>query len=153
MARALLLAGVLLASTLANALDNPDLPDLLQAFESEAEQHEQAIAASGPTDADMLRAYAAYHSYLDQELDRHYRGLLARLDTRAAQQLRASQQRWLRWRETEQRFVDNNWTPANFGSSGRITRAASHALLLRHRVIELIHYQQHYADTPAGNPP
>ena len=47
-ARALLLAGALLASTLARALDNPDAPDLLQAFESGAEQHLQAVAASGP---------------------------------------------------------------------------------------------------------
>ncbi len=148
--RALLLAGALLTSTLACALDNPDAPDLMQAFESGAEQHLQAIAASGPADADMLRAYASYQAYLEQELDRHYRGLLARLDARSTRALRESQQRWLGWREAEQRFIDGNWTPANFGSSGRITRAASHTLLLRHRVIELLHYRQHYAGAPDG---
>lgn len=145
-ARALLLAGALLASTLASALDNPDAPDLLQTFESSAEQHLQAIAASGTTDADMLRAYAAYQAYLEQEMDHHFNGLLSRLDASAAQTLRESQQRWLRWRKAEQDFVDSNWTAANFGSSGRITRAASRTLLLRHRVIELLHYRQHYAD-------
>lgn len=144
--RTLLLAGALLTSTLAGALDNPDAPDLMRAFESGAEQQLQAIAASGPGDADMLRAYAAYQAYLEQELDRQYRGLLARLDAGSARALRASQQRWLRWRAAEQRFVDGNWTPANFGSSGRITRAATRTLLLRHRVVELLHYRQHYAD-------
>ena len=140
------LACSLLCGTTAWTLDNPDAADLMYQFESGSAQYLESIEKTEHTETGMLCAYATYQAFLEQELDHHYQRLLTQVDLPSRQALRESQHRWRQWRKYELRFIDSNWTPANFGSSSRITRAASRTLLLRHRIIELIHYRQHYAD-------
>ena len=149
------LACSLLCSTTAWTLDNPDAANLMQEFESGSYPYLESIEKTEITETGMLRAYATYQAFLEQELNHHYQRLLAQVDQPSRQVLRESQNRWQQWREVELRFITSNWTPANFGSSSRITRAASRTLLLRHRIIELIHYRQHYADIspPGAHPP
>ena len=141
--------------TAAWPLDNPDAVNLMHEFESSSHPYLESIEKTELTETDMLRAYAIYQAFLEQELNHHYQRLLAQVDQPSGKTLRESQHRWRQWREVELRFITSNWTPANFGSSSRITRAASRTLLLRHRIIELIHYRQHYADIlpPGGHPP
>ena len=141
--RRLLLLAIWGLAASANAIDNPDAPDRVAAFEGRASVFEQQLAATdGGTAA--ARAGQAYAAFLDAELHAAYQALLGKLQGPAHGALVASQRRWLRFRDAERRFIGQHWTPARNGSSASLSVAGYRNAIVRDRVVQLLRYTAEY---------
>jgi len=134
-----LLVCLALAMSLAHAIDNPDAPDEVAAFEQRAKPLEERFLSQSRTSG-IQQAGAAYAQFLDTELNRAYRLLLQRLDAPARARFKQSQRAWLAYRRAETRFIDANWTPAHFGDSYALSRQDYRNTLVKQRVLALLHY-------------
>jgi uncharacterized protein YecT (DUF1311 family) len=135
--------GFMLNIGAANAIDNPDAPDLISEFEiKEKPLIESAESSTGYRAS--LSAYTDYLSFLDKELNALYKNLQAKLPAEKQQQLKQSQIAWLEYRDLEFAFVEDNWNKADFGSSSSITRGQFKANIVRERVIQLMNYARAY---------
>lgn len=121
------------------AVDHPDAPDYVAAFEQRAQPFADALY-----EARDAAANAAYSAFLDRELDLAYRELLTRVDAEARPKLQASQRAWLAFYEAELAFIAGNWTPRNFGSSSALSRADYRADLVKARILTLLNYLKNY---------
>jgi uncharacterized protein YecT (DUF1311 family) len=118
------------------AIDNPDAPDLLGEFRSQSALYEQRVdEAAGGNASGELGAQAAF---LDAELNRAYRTLMARLPEPQKKALRESQRVWLRHRDAEAAFTAQLWTREDFGTSANLSRGQHQARLVRDRVEMLL---------------
>lgn len=132
-----------ICSNFANAIDNPDLPDLVAEFETrEKPLLESAVNTNGYRAS--LVAYTDYLNFLDKELNTAYKNLQAKLPADKQQQLKQSQVAWLKYRDLEFALIENAWTKADFGSSSSITRGQFKANIVRDRAIQLMHYTRAY---------
>ena len=138
-----LLAALSLSASAALAIDNPDRPDPVAEFASRAGDFETRIAGAG-TDRDALAVYAQYEQFLDRELNLAYTALVRQGRDSRRQDLVRSQKSWLVFRDAELRFIANNWTREDFGSSSAASRAAYRAALIRGRVETLLGYLRSY---------
>ena len=141
--RAACLGAAMLASTAAMAVDNPDAPDRLAAFEQRIQPLEAAVANQNTT-ADMLRASSAYAKQLDVELNQTYRELMAKVGATGAQKLRASQRNWLAFMTTEAAFIDGTWNAKDFGSTSVLSRSEYRNRVTKARIIQLLDYLRSY---------
>ena len=130
---------MLLVSSLAYSIDNPDAPDLVSEFESrEQPLIEAADNSTGYRDA--LLAYTSYLEFLDKELNVVYKAVQSKLPKEKQQQLKQSQVSWLKYRDLEFKLIEDTWTKDDFGTSSAITRGQHKAAIVRARVIQLMHY-------------
>jgi uncharacterized protein YecT (DUF1311 family) len=134
---------LLLSITPARALDNPDGPNRSSEFLTRAKPFEERIAEESSA-ADLATASRAYDRFLDAELNQAYQQLLTHVNGEARRALIASQRQWLHFRVAENSFIDRNWTPDNFGSSSRLSRADYRSTLVKQRVLNLLAYLQNY---------
>ena len=141
--RAACLGAAMLASTAAMAVDNPDAPDRLAAFEQRIQPLEAAVANQNTT-ADMLRASSAYAKQLDVELNQTYRELMAKVGATGAQKLRASQRKWLAFMTTEAAFIDGTWNAKDFGSTSALSRSEYRNRVTKARIVQLLDYLRSY---------
>lgn len=125
------------------AIDNPDAPDRVGAFERRAAPFERQLAATDGGSAAM-RAGRAYASFLDVELNAAYRMLLAHLENPAREALVESQRRWLHFRSAEFRFITRHWTRERNGSSASLSVAGYRNALTKERVVQLLRYAAEY---------
>ncbi len=126
-------------TTPANAIDNPDAPDLIAEFEArEKPLIKKAHEAAGYNPG--IIAYRDYLNFLDKELNVIYKTLHAKLPAEQQRQLKQSQLAWLKHRDLEFSLIDNTWKQPDFGSSSSITRGQFKASLIRSRIIQLMHY-------------
>lgn len=132
-----------LPAGVALAIDNPDRPDPLAAFVTRAGDLENRIAEAA-SERDALAAYAQYEQFLDRELNLAYTALVRQGRDSRRQDLVRSQKSWLVFRDAELRFIANNWTREDFGSSSAASRAAYRAALIRGRVETLLGYLRSY---------
>lgn len=144
--RIILAACLLAQGSLCVAIDNPDAPDLVAAFESRNEKFELVIREQAQNQAEIINAYAKYSDFLDQELNQAYTALNKHLNDTNKQALQRSQRLWIQFRDAEYGFIDNNWTVANFGSSSAISRSAYRTTIVKNRVVELLHYLKNYLE-------
>lgn len=128
-----------LAATGAGAIDNPDAPDRIATFEARVQPYEQRL---GETDGGSRATQegVAYARFLDTELNRAYQFLLTHLDARARAELIASQRIWLRFRDAEFAFIDQQWTAERNGSSAALSVADYRTALVKNRVYQLLQY-------------
>lgn len=135
---------LMLTSSLASAIDNPDAPDLIASFETR--ESSLITAAENPDNGyrASLIAYTDYLDFLDKELNTVYQILQSKLPQEKQQQLKESQVNWLKYRDREFSFIENTWTKTDFGSSSGITRGQYKISIVRDRVIQLMHYAKAY---------
>lgn len=136
------LAFVSMAASVA-AIDNPDAPDRVGAFERRAAPLEQQLAATDGGGA-AVRAGQEYASFLDAELNAAYRTLVAHLQSPAREALVESQRRWLHFRNAEFSFIARHWTRERSGSSASLSAAGYRNALTKERVIQLLRYAAEY---------
>lgn len=128
-----------IVSGFANAIDNPDAPDLVAEFETREKSLLDSAENSSGYRASLM-AYTDYLNFLDKELNAVYKNLQAKLPADKQQKLKQSQVAWLKYRDLEFTLIENTWTKADFGSSSSITRGQFKANIVRDRVIQLMHY-------------
>lgn len=122
------------------AIDNPDAPDLIAAFEVKEKSFIAALENPNNGYRENLVAYTDYQEFLDKELNVVYKTLQAKLPKDNQQQLKQAQLNWLKYRDLEFTLIENTWTKEAFGSSSSITRGQYKATIVRTRVIQLMHY-------------
>jgi len=132
-----------LPGTACFAIDNPDAPDLVGDFRARAQAFERRIGAAAST-REIEAAYAEYESFLDGELGKAYRTLAAKLGPAERASPEKAQERWLAYRDAEFRFIDDNWTFAQFGTSAAFSRGAYRASIVRERTLALLQYLKNY---------
>lgn len=126
-----------------HAVDNPDAPDYLTDFETR-ERPYRAAAESATTTAEIGRAWGAYETFLDAELNSAYSKLMKVLGDQERMILRESQRKWLDYRDAELDFIRQNWNREHFGSSAALSRGAYRTDILRARVRQLYAYLMNY---------
>lgn len=130
-------------AAIVEALDNPDAPDRVGAFERRAAPFEKELAATDGGSA-AARAGHAYATFLDGELNAAYNALLPKLESPAREALIESQRRWLRFRDAEYKFIARQWTRARSGTSASLSVAGYRNALVKERVVELLRYAAEY---------
>lgn len=134
---------LIVLSGTASAIDNPDAPDYVAEFEAR-EKSLVAVAENSDGYRASAIAYTDYLNFLDAELNAVYKALQAKLPKDQQQQLKQSQINWLKYRDLEFAFIEDNWSKADFGSSSSITRGQFKASIVRDRIIQLMHYAKTY---------
>ena len=134
-----LMGGLAGTPSAALAIDNPDAPDRVAAFERRAEPFEQQLAATDGGSA-ATRAGTAYAAFLDAELNTAYRLLLSQLDEPRRSALVRAQRRWVHFRDAERAFIAQRWTFERNGSSASLSVAGYDNALVKERVLVLLRY-------------
>lgn len=135
---------LVLMNNLVYAIDNPDAPDYLSQFNKRSQKHEQAVGDPKLTNLGILKAYNNYQLFLDRELNTAYQLVLSKLSKVQKEELRKSQQQWIKFRDAEFEFINHNWTRANFGSSFGLSRGGYRTSIIKSRVIQLLYYAINY---------
>jgi len=136
---ALLISFSLLMNTVF-AIDNPDSPDLIGEFEKQENSFLKAINNPQNGSRDYLVAYDDYIKFLDDELNRAYFLVKSGLSMERQQELENSQRNWTKFRDAEFRLIKNTWTRQNFGSSAGMSRGSYRSMVVKNRVLQLLHY-------------
>ncbi len=127
-----------------HAIDNPDAPHYVEKFHKKAERYERRLRQYSGTTQSISAIYRDYEEFLDDELNIAYNLLIENLNGVEEQVLRDSQRNWIKYRNTEFKFISTNWTRKNFGSSFVISRGEYRTKILKNRVIVLYHYLKNY---------
>jgi uncharacterized protein YecT (DUF1311 family) len=127
----------------ARAIDNPNAPDRVASFEYRAKPFEQQLEATDGGGA-ATKAGQAYAAFLDAELNIAYRLLLSKLDGAPRSALVESQRQWLRYRDSERRFIAQHWTPERNGSSASLSVQGYANAIVKERVLQLLRYTAEY---------
>ena len=135
---------VMLLFGTAHAIDNPDAPDLIGELQAKESTYLEAINKPENTVRDYLIAYDDYETFLDNELNRAYQRVMSRLATPQQEELTKAQRDWIKFRDAEFVFINNNWTRENFGSSFALSRGALRCSIIRDRVMQLLMYAKNY---------
>jgi len=125
------------------AIDNPDVPDFVGAFEVQCAQYESKVRTASDTNK-ITEAYGSYMTFLDRELNKAYEGLLKHVSGDARETLVTSERKWIQYRDSEDAFIIANWNVQNFGTSSAISRSDYRADIVKQRVVTLLHYLKNY---------
>ena len=140
----ILAAMMSLSATTALAIDNPDAPDLVGAFNKRALILENAANNPDNGSREYLIAYDDYQTFLDDELNKAYKLLMSKLPKKRQTELKNSQRKWISYRDAEFLLINNNWTRQNFGSSAVISRGTYRCSIIKNRVLQLLYYIKNY---------
>ena len=135
---------ICILSPIVYAIDNPDAPDYISEFKSREKTYIDKINDPKNTNQEYLAAYNDYLIFLDKELNDAYRLLVPKLQKNQQEELKNSQKKWLKFRDAEFKFIVNNWTRDNFGSSAWISRGDYRTTIVRERVMQFLHYALNY---------
>lgn len=139
--RSLAFLTIALTSMGCQAIDNPDAPNYLEQFRSEASSYEQAIFEDAQTTSDSMEAYRDYIDFLEEELATATSALEAELSGSEREAFDEARSAWEAYQKAEKAFVSTVWTPQNFGSSSAMSRLGFYAELLKSRVERLQKYR------------
>jgi len=142
--QSLLLIAVSLMFNSACAIDNPDAPDLISKFKENEKVHLKAIENPANGTRDTIRAYHAYKIFLDKELNKTYTLLKSKLSPEHQKELKTSQLHWIKFRDAEFEFINNNWDRPTFGTSFAISRGDYSSAIIKNRLMQLFHYLANY---------
>ena len=134
----------LILSSASYAIDNPDAPQYVTAFDSSSKIYLDKIADPKNTNSTYAVAYKSYQEFLDSEINKAYKLLLQKLPEKQKLALKKSQLAWIKHRDAEFAFIEENWVPANFGSSVVISKGDYKCKIIHDRVVQLLQYAQNY---------
>ncbi|WP_163937834.1 lysozyme inhibitor LprI family protein [Paraferrimonas sp. SM1919] len=125
------------------AVDNPDAPDRIGDFEIRMTPYISKINNAKST-LNTIETYYEYEKALDKELNTAYSFLIGKLKGESKIALRNSQRQWIKYRNEEFSFIEENWTRARSGSSFALSRGAYKTSFIKQRVIQLLSYSANY---------
>ena len=134
------LVTLLVFSRVSIAVDNPDAPDYVGEFEKRIAPFEKYINEKAKTTLDYSQGYKKLEEALDKELNTAYKLLISKLNSKEKEQLKESQKQWLKFRDSEFKWISANWTNTKYGSSSVISAGAYRTTIIRERVIQLLQY-------------
>lgn len=122
------------------AIDNPDAPDLISKFKENEKVYLKAIESPTNGTRDTIRAYHEYKLFLDKELNKTYTLLKSKLSPERQKELTTSQLHWIKFRDAESEFINNNWGRPTFGTSFALSRGDYSSAIIKNRLMQLFHY-------------
>lgn len=126
------------------AIDNPDAPVLISKFKVDEKVYLKAIENPANGTRDTIRAYYEYKIFLDKKLNKTYSNLKSKLTPKRQKELKISQRNWIKFRDEEFKFINNNWNRSGFGSSFAISRGDYSSAIIKNRLMQLFHYASNY---------
>lgn len=126
------------------AIDNPDAPDYIGEFNARSKSYIDAINNPNNGNRDYLIAYDNYANFLDAELNHAFKVLENKLGKSQKEELKLAQRQWIKFRDAEFKFINDNWTKENFGSSSGISRGTYRCTIIKDRVMQLLYYLKNY---------
>jgi len=142
--QSLILIAVSLIFNSACAVDNPDAPDFIGKFKESEKVYLKAIENQENGTRDTIRAYHEYKIFLDEALNKTYNILESKLSPKHQKELKASQLHWIKFRDAEFEFINNNWDRPTFGTSFAVSRGDYSSSVIKNRLIQLFHYLSNY---------
>ena len=142
--RSALILVLMLSTSRAHSLDNPDAPDLVADFAVRTERYEANIDKHAGEVAGLASLYADYEKFLDQELNKDYAQLLNKMSDPGRQEFIHAQRNWVAFRDAEFSFIAANWTREQFGESYVLSRGQYRSSLIKERVLRILYYMRNY---------
>ena len=136
---------LLVFSNFCFAIDNPDSPDYVGEFEKRIAPLEKYMNQEAISTLDSTQGYAKLEEVLDKELNIAYKLLISKLDSKEKELLKASQRQWLNFRTAEFKWIVENWNNKKFGSSAALSIGAYRTVIIKERVLHLLHYLKNYS--------
>lgn len=133
-----------LSSIACQAIDNPDAPNYLEQFRSEASSYEQSIYQDATTTSQAVTEYRHYIDFLEREVIAAQTAIENELSGPDKLKLADSMAAWKSYRDTERDFITGVWTQDNFGSSSTLSRLAFYAEILTSRIELLLKYRAQF---------
>ena len=133
-----------LSSISCQAIDNPDAPNYLGQFRSEAANYEDAIYQEAATTSQAVDEYRKYINFLEGEIEAAETAVENELSEPDKLKLADAMAAWKSYRDAEGDFIAGVWTPENFGSSSAFSRLAFYAEILKSRVELLLKYRAQF---------
>ena len=126
------------------AIDNPDTPDYVNDFLSDAQKYEDKIAQCSCNSAELRTLYAEFNSFLEQRLSHSVRLINHFTKAEAKERFKESHTAWQAFSQKETAFVTANWTKKSFGTSYLLSRLSYMATIKKQRVVSIYHYAKNY---------
>lgn len=142
--RSLALLTIACSSAACQAIDNPDAPNYLENFRTEASSYEKAIYQDAQTTLEATEEYRRYIEFLEKELAAAETALKGELAESDRARFTEAQTAWEDYQKAEEAFVSGVWTPTNFGSSSAFSRLEYYADILRSRTELLLKYRMQF---------
>lgn len=114
---------------------------MLKAEEHPIDAFLTSCLAKDTTTAGMVQCTDLAYRRWDEELNRQYRQLMARLSGSDQTVLRDAQRRWLAWRDTEFALIDALYRPMQ-GTMYSPMQLADRLEIVKNRTLELAAYNQ-----------
>lgn len=127
-------------TALTYASDKSDPPDYIGEFRYREKDLVKRINNPKNTSKEYSVTYHDYLIFLDEELNAAYELLMEKLQKSQQEELRNSQRKWLKFRDAEFEFINNNWTRDSFSSSEWISLGDYRTTIVRERVMQLLQY-------------
>lgn len=134
--RFILMAAFLLTTSV-YAVDNPDAPNYMSDFEKRIAPYYSSIVNASTT-YEYVTAYSVLQKALEKELDDAYKLLLNALPEGKRQLLVSSQQRWIEYRDSENRLISGVWTQESYGTSSALTTGELRCSVIKARIDALL---------------
>lgn len=142
--RSLAFLTIVFSSAACQAIDNPDAPNYLENFRTEASSYEKAIYQDAQTTLEAMEEYRNYIEFLEKEFATAETALKSELAEPDRDRFEKAQTAWDSYQKAEKAFVSGVWTPTNFGSSSAFSRLEYYADLLRSRTELLLKYRMQF---------
>ncbi len=125
------------------AIDNPDTPDLVSAFEVKTKPFEEKInLKAGGASSELSGIFGEYEKFLDAELNTSYKNLLKQLQASEIEELKKAQRSWLKFKESEFLLIDKMVSKDKFGSSYQLARGNFRTKIFKDRITQLHHFSK-----------
>lgn len=126
------------------AIDNPDSPDYVNDFLTEAQVYEDKIAQCSCSSAELRTLYDEFNTFLEQRLSHSVRLINHYTKGEAKKKFNNAHTAWHDFSQQETTFILANWTKESFGTSYLLSRLSYIANIKKQRIVSLYHYAKNY---------
>ncbi len=142
--KAIIVLSMLVSVSSCFAIDNPDAPDYVNNFLTEAKVYEDKISECNCDSIELRDRYGDFNMFLEEKLSHAKRLVGHFVKGVAKEKFLSSQAAWEIFSQKEKEFVSANWTRESFGTSYLLSRLNYTNSINKQRVITLYYYAKNY---------
>ena len=142
--KAIIVLSMLVSVSSCFAIDNPDTPDYVNNFLTEAKVYEDKISECNCDPVELRERYGDFNMFLEEKLSHAKRLVGHFVKGEAKAKFISSQASWEVYSQKEKEFVSANWTKESFGTSYLLSRLNYTTSIDKQRVITLYYYAKNY---------
>lgn len=142
--KAIIVLSMLVSASSCFAIDNPDTPDYVNNFLTEAKVYEDKISGCDCDTVELRKRYSDFNMFLEERLSHAKRLVGHFVKGEAKKTFISSQASWEAYSQKEKEFILANWTKESFGTSYLLSRFNYTTSIDKQRVITLYSYAKNY---------